>query len=312
MFTPRMSARVLALSGGVGGAKLASGLADLLDPGRLSVVVNTGDDFIHWGLHIAPDLDTVMYTLAKLAHPTQGWGLEGETFHALEAVGRYGGEAWFRLGDRDLATHLMRTQALSQGKTLTEVTASLCSALGVKTHILPMSDGPRRTVFDTVDLGTLSFQEYFVKHAFRPVVRAIRFEGEPKPSPEVLAAVEAADFIVICPSNPYVSIDPIITLPGMREALSQKKVIAVSPIVGGKAIKGSAAKLSVELGQGEASAAGIARHYGALLSALVVEEGDEVDLPKGLYVRATQTVMQNESDRRALAADVLSVASSLL
>lgn len=302
--------RVVALSGGVGGAKLASGLADILDPGELTVIVNTGDDFVHWGLHVSPDVDTVMYTLARLSHPTQGWGLAGETFNALAAVERYGGEAWFRLGDRDLATHLLRTQALAAGKTLTEVTAQLCAALGITSRVLPMSDGSRRTVFDTVELGTLSFQEYFVKHGFRPVVRAVRFEGDPPPSKEALAAVDEADFIVLCPSNPYVSVDPILTLPGMREALDGKRVIAVSPIVAGKVIKGSAAKLSLELGHGDASASSIARHYGALLSALVVEEGDVVTAD-GLHVHATKTVMVTDDDRRALAADVLAVARSL-
>jgi LPPG:FO 2-phospho-L-lactate transferase len=314
--------RVVALSGGVGGAKLAFGLAEILESGELTVVVNTGDDFVHWGLHIAPDVDTVMYTLAKLSHRVQGWGLEGDTFTALAMVERYGGESWFRLGDRDLGTHIVRTQALAAGKTLTEVTADLCGALGIAPRILPMSDGARRTVFDTVENGTLSFQEYFVKHGFRPAVRRVRFEGDPPPSTEVLDAIAAADFVVICPSNPYVSVDPIVTLPGMLEALSRKVVIAVSPIVGGKAIKGSAAKLMVELGAGEPSAAGIARHYAmhdarhdakhvkGLLTALVVERGDAVDMP-GLHVHATDTVMVTEDDRRRLAADVLAVASAL-
>ncbi len=302
--------RVVALSGGVGGAKLASGLADILPPDELTIVVNTGDDFIHWGLHIAPDVDTVMYTLAKLSHPSQGWGLAVVTFQALTAMEKFGGEAWFRLGDRDLATHLFRTQALAAGQTLTQVTATLCQALGIGPTILPMSNGPRRTVFDTVDLGTLSFQEYFVKHGFRPVVTAVRFEGDPPPSPEVFTAVDRADFVVLCPSNPYVSVDPILTLPGLREAIAKKKVIAVSPIVAGKVIKGSAAKLSLELGHGEASATSIARHYGSLLSALLVEEGDSVEAP-GLHVHPTKTVMLNDADRRALALEVVSVAQSI-
>lgn len=301
--------RVVALSGGVGGSKLVSGLAGILDAEDLTVVVNTGDDFIHWGLHIAPDLDTVMYTLAGLAHPVQGWGLDGETFEVLDRVARYGGEGWFRLGDKDLATHIVRTQALARGKTLTEVTAGLCSALGVGPRILPMSDGARRTVFDTVEHGTLSFQEYFVRHRFQPTIQRLRFEGDPPPTAEVLAAVAAADFVVFGPSNPYVSIDPIVTLPGMREALSKKPVIAVSPIVGGKVIKGAAAKMMVELGEGDPSAAGVARHYGGLLSALVVERGDAVDVP-GLRVHATETVMVTEEDRRRLAAEVLDVASA--
>jgi LPPG:FO 2-phospho-L-lactate transferase len=303
--------RVVALSGGVGGAKLVSGLADLLDAEELTVVVNTGDDFVHWGLHIAPDLDTVMYTLAGIAHPVQGWGIDGDTFTALAMVERYGGESWFRLGDRDLGTHVARTQALAAGRTLTEVSASLCRALGVAPRILPMSDGARRTVFDTVTHGTLSFQDYFVRHRFQPVVRRVRFDGDAQPSPEVLEAIAAADFVVMSPSNPYVSIDPIVTLPGVREALARKVVIAVSPIVFGEAIKGSAAKLMVELGEGAPSAAGVARHYGGLLTAFVVERGDAVEIP-GLGVHATDTVMVTQDDRRRLAADVLAVAGAIV
>lgn len=301
--------RVVALSGGVGGAKLVSGLADLLDAGSLTVIGNTGDDFVHWGMHISPDLDTVMYTLAGLSHPVQGWGIEGDTFTALAMVKRYGGESWFGLGDRDLGTHITRTQALAAGKTLTEVTASLCRALGVGPALIPMADGARRTVFDTVEHGTLSFQEYFVKHRFQPTVQRVRFDGDPPPSPAALEAIDVADVVVICPSNPYVSVDPIVTLPGMREAMARKPVIAVSPIVGGKAIKGCAAKLMVELGAGEPSAAVVARHYAGLLTALVVERGDEVDAA-GLRVHATDTVMLTQDDRRRLAAEVLAVASA--
>jgi LPPG:FO 2-phospho-L-lactate transferase len=301
--------RVVALSGGVGGAKLVSGLADILPASDLTVVVNTGDDFTHWGFHIAPDIDTVMYTLSGLSHPVQGWGVAGDTFTALAMVERYGGESWFRLGDRDLGTHIVRAQALASGKTLTEVTESLCRALGVAPRLLPMSDGPRRTMFDTVEHGPLSFQEYFVKHGFRPTVRRVRFDGDPPPSPAAIEAIAAADFVVICPSNPYVSVDPIITLPGMREALVKKTVIAVSPIVGGKALKGAAAKLMVELGDGEPSAAGVARHYGDLLTAFLVEHGDAVEIP-GLRVHATNTVMVTQADRRSLAADVIAVAGA--
>jgi LPPG:FO 2-phospho-L-lactate transferase len=193
---------------------------------------------------------------------------------------------------------------------LTEVTAAICASLGVKQRILPMSDDPRRTVFDTVDHGTLSFQEYFVKHRFQPAIQKVRFEGDPQPSAEVLAAIEAADFVIFSPSNPYVSVDPIITLPGMREALGKKKVIAVSPIVGGKAVKGAAAKMMVELGVGVPSAALVARHYGDLLSAFVVENGDAIDIPN-LPVLETDTVMVSDADRRCLAAEVLELARSL-
>lgn len=303
--------RIVALSGGVGGAKLVSGLADLLSPAELAVVVNTGDDFVHWGLHVAPDLDTVMYTLADLAHPVQGWGIADDTFTALAMVERYGGEAWFRLGDRDLGTNIVRTQALAAGRTLTEVTATLCSALGVGVRVLPMSDESRRTVFDTVELGTLSFQEYFVRHRFQPTVRRVRFEGEPPPSGATLAAIDAAELVVICPSNPYVSIDPIVTLPGVRAALARKPVIAVSPIVGGRALKGAAAKLMIELGAGEPSAATVARHYAGLLAAIVVERGDGFAAP-GLVVHETDSIMTDRDARRRLAAEVLAVGRRLL
>jgi LPPG:FO 2-phospho-L-lactate transferase len=303
--------RIVALSGGVGGAKFVSGLAELLAPAELAVVVNTGDDFVHWGLHVAPDLDTVMYTLAGLAHPVQGWGIADDTFTALAMVERCGGEAWFRLGDRDLGTNIVRTQALAAGRTLTEVTASLCDALGVPVRLLPMSDGARRTVFDTVELGTLSFQEYFVRHRFQPTVRRVRFEGEPPPSDATLAAIEAAELVVICPSNPYVSIDPIVTLPGVRAALTPKPVIAVSPIVGGRALKGAAAKLMTELGAGEPSAGTVARHYAGLLAAIVVERGDGFAAP-GLVVHETDTIMTDRDARRRLAAEVLAVGHRLL
>lgn len=301
---------VVVLSGGVGGAKLVTGLSALLRPEELTVIVNTGDDFVHWGLHISPDVDTMMYTLSGLAHPVQGWGIHDDTFTALAMVDRYGGESWFRLGDRDLGTHIARAQLLASGRTLTQVTASLCRALGVEQRILPMSDGARRTILDTAPLGPLSFQDYFVKHRFQPPITAIRFEGDPPPSPEVLGAIDAADFVVLSPSNPYVSIDPILTLRGVREALSRKPVIAVSPIVGGKAIKGAAAKMMVELGLGEPSAALVARHYGDLLSAFIVESGDAPPLP-GLRVHETSTVMVSVEEKRRLAAEVLEVAASL-
>jgi LPPG:FO 2-phospho-L-lactate transferase len=305
-----MPEHVVVLSGGVGGAKLVVGLSALLPPEALTIIVNTGDDFVHWGFHISPDVDTMMYTLSGLSHPVQGWGIADDTFTALAMVDRYGGESWFRLGDRDLGTHIARAQLLSSGLTLTQATVTLCSALGVKQRILPMSDGARRTILDTVDLGPLSFQDYFVKHRFQPPISAIRFEGDPPPSAEVLGAIEAADLIVLPPSNPYVSIDPILTMRGVREALSRKPVIGVSPIVGGKAIKGAAAKMMLELGALEPSAALVARHYGPLLSAFIVERGDEVDVP-GLRVHATSTVMVTAEDKRRLAAEVLEAAASL-
>lgn len=297
---------VVVLSGGVGGAKLVVGLAAQLAASDLTVVVNTGDDFVHWGLNISPDLDTVMYTLAGLVHPGQGWGLVDDTFCALARIEQFGGPSWFRLGDQDLATHLMRTAALARGESLTAITQRLCRALAVGPRVLPMSDGIRRTVFETVDHGVLSFQEYFVKHRFEPTIRRIRFEGSAHPSNAVMTALDAADLIVIAPSNPYVSIDPIITLPGVRDVLARKLVIGVSPIVGGRALKGAAAKQMRELGIRDPSAAAIARHYGGLLTAIVVEHGD--GFAGRLQVHQANTIMTTLEDKRRLAGEVLAVA----
>ena len=297
--------RVVILSGGVGGAKLVAGFAELLAPEELTVIVNTGDDFTHWGLRIAPDLDTVMYTLAGLAHSEQGWGLEGDRFTALAMVERYGGPSWFRLGDRDLATHLVRSEALRAGATLTAVTARLCAALGVGQRLLPMCDEPRRTVFDTTTHGALSFQEYFVRHRFQPVLRSIRFEGAQEPTAAVLAALAEAQLVVFAPSNPYVSIDPIVTLRGVREVLERRRVVAVSPIVRGAALKGAAAKMMLELGE-DPSAAAVARRYRGLVDLLVVEEGDGFAADElGVQVHETSTIMRTLADKRRLAAEVL-------
>jgi LPPG:FO 2-phospho-L-lactate transferase len=298
--------------GGVGGAKLVDGLARILDGDALTVVVNTGDDFVHWGLAISPDLDTVMYTLAGLAHPEQGWGLDGESFQALSMVERYGGESWFRLGDRDLATHLVRTTALAAGARLTDVTARLAGGLGVRHRILPMSDRPRRTLVDTVEHGVLSFQDWFVRHRAAPTVRRISWSDDPPPTPEVVSALAQADVVIVCPSNPYVSVDPILTLPGVGPVLASRRVVAVSPIVAGQAVKGPVARLAVELAGEPASAATIARHYGGLLAGLVVEHGDGAGVAAtGVRVRETATVMRSPADRERLAAEVLAFAEEL-
>ena len=209
---------VVALSGGVGGARFLRGLAQALAPDALTAIVNTGDDFEHWGLHISPDVDTVMYTLAGLCHEEQGWGLAGESFFALEMMRRYEGDAWFRLGDRDLATHLLRTQAMRRGEPLSAVTARLCRALGVRASVLPMADAPCRTLIETHDHGTLGCQDWFVRRRAEPAVRRVLWEGDPPPAPGVLEAIESADIVLIGPSNPYVSIDPILTRPGVRAA----------------------------------------------------------------------------------------------
>jgi LPPG:FO 2-phospho-L-lactate transferase len=301
--------RIVALSGGVGGARLVHGLDRALD-GALTTVVNTGDDFEHWGLHVSPDCDTVMYTLADLAHEERGWGLAEESFHALERVRRYGGPDWFALGDRDLATHILRTDALRKGEPLGAITARLSGALGVRSAIVPMADGPCRTLIDTVADGTFSFQDWFVlKRAALPV-RAVRFEGDPPAAEAAIAAVRGADLVVFGPSNPYVSIDPILTRAGMREALAGKPVVAVSPIVGGKAVKGPLGSMIPELTGAPASVAAIVKHYGGLLAGVVVERGDERDVT-GTPVLATDTVMTTRADSLRLAREVLAFAESV-
>lgn len=301
---------VVALSGGVGGARLLDGLQRALPDGALTAIVNTGDDFVHLGLNIAPDLDTVMYTLSGLGDELRGWGLRDETFSAMATVKRYGGPDWFGLGDRDLGTHLLRTEALRAGETLSAVTARLCGALGITARVLPMADAPCATMIETVADGTLPFQQWFVRRRAQPAVRAVRFEGTRTPAPGVLAAIAACDVVVIPPSNPYVSIDPILQLDGVREAIAKRRVVAVSPIVGGRAVKGPLATMIPELTGAPASAAAVARHYGALLAGIVVERGDEHDLG-GLPARATATVMHDREGRLQLARETLAFAREL-
>jgi LPPG:FO 2-phospho-L-lactate transferase len=302
--------KVCYLSGGVGGARLLQGLARTLPAADLSVVVNVGDDFDHWGLRICPDLDTVLYMLSGLSDTRRGWGLRGDSFRALELVQRYGGENWFQLGDRDLATHLMRTQALARGETLTAVTARLAHALGIECAILPMSDQPFETHIETEDEGVLSFQHWLVRRRGAPRVRRVIFRGQAQPTPQVLAAIDGAQCVVIGPSNPYVSIDPILALPGVREHIAGKRVVAVSPIVGGRAVKGPLAEMIPALAGREPSAGAIAAHYATLLSGLVVEHGDEASV-QDVRVLATQTVMHDARDRARLAHAVLAFAESL-
>lgn len=297
---------VVALSGGVGGAKLVHGLARALPAESLTAVVNTGDDFEHLGLTICPDLDTCMYTLAGLSDDARGWGLADESFRALESVARLGGDDWFRLGDRDLGTHLVRTDALRRGERLTAVTARLAAALGVGPRLLPMCDAPRATVIDTADEGTLSFQHWLVRRRAEPAVRAVRYVGADAPTLEVLDALARADLVVLCPSNPYVSLDPILTLRGVREALAGRRVVAVSPIVHGRAVKGPLAAMIPALDGREPTPAAIAARYAGLLSAMVVEAGDEAGL--ALPTLATSTVMRSHEDRERLAREVLAFA----
>lgn len=298
---------VVALAGGVGGAKLVDGLARALPAGALTIVVNTGDDFSHLGLRICPDIDTITYTLAGIAHRGQGWGIEGETFEALARVKLLGGEGWFALGDKDIGTHLVRTERLRRGERLTDVTADLARAQGVATRVLPMSDGPRRTLVETRDHGTLEFQEWLVARRAAPRVRALYFEGDAAPTPEVLGALDDADLVVIAPSNPYVSIDPIVSLEGVRERLARRPVIGVSPIVRGQAVKGPLATMIPDLAGAEPSAAAVARHYGRLLGAFVVEHGDDDGCPVRTFT--TRTIMKTPEDREALARAVLGFAA---
>ena len=306
-----------ALAGGVGGAKLAAGLEAVLPEGGLSVVVNTADDFDLWGLRICPDLDTVMYTLAGLANPETGWGISGETFDALETLGRYGEDTWFRLGDRDLATHLLRTSRLRSGESLTSVTRDLCSRLGVASWVLPMSDEPVATVLDT-PAGPLEFQEYFVRRGQRDEVRGVEFRGieETRPTREALDRLRGSDAIVLCPSNPVVSLGPILAVPGMREALeaSAAPKIAVSPIIGGKALKGPADRMLASTGH-DSSAAGVAAIFAGLVDALVMDRSDAEEKTEveslGVRPYLTDAVMRDEPDRARLAREVLDLAGEL-
>lgn len=313
--------RILALSGGVGGAKLALGLADELDDGALTVLVNTADDFEHLGLYISPDIDTLLYTLAGRASASRGWGLEGETWHAMEALEALGGDSWFRLGDRDLATHLWRSARLREGAGLGVITAELASRLGVRSAVLPMSDQAVRTVVQT-DEGELSFQHYFVRRRCEPRVTGFHFHGlaQASPNAEAMALISeaAVDAVVICPSNPFVSVDPVLGLHGLWQALRDAPlpVWAVSPIIGGSAVKGPAAKMMRELGLA-VSAAAVAEHYQSrypgLLNGFIIDRADVTLLDEirksGLQVIQTDTLMRSRDDKRRLARAVLQVVS---
>jgi LPPG:FO 2-phospho-L-lactate transferase len=303
----KRSPRVVALSGGVGGARLVRGLARVLPADALTIVVNTGDDFTHWGLHIAPDVDTVMYALAGLSHEERGWGLATETFVALEAMRAYGEDGWFALGDRDLATHMARTLGLARGESLTQVTARLCSSLGVTTAVLPMTDGRRSTMIDTREHGTLSFQNWFVRHRAAPAVERVWFDGVKQTTDAVMSAVKAADLVVLGPSNPYVSVDPILTLDGVHDAVFARPVVAVSPIVHGQAVKGPLATMIPQLARRPPSAAAIAAHY-PRLAGLVVEHGDSAE---GVSTLEADTVMKSPADSERLARVVLQLGESL-
>lgn len=301
---------IVALAGGVGGAKLADGLQRILQE-NLTVIVNTGDDFELHGLYIAPDLDTVMYTLGGVANRETGWGIADDTFNNLDMITRYGGEDWFRLGDRDLATHLLRTQMLNNSYTLTQATTSLAQALGVRAKILPMCNEPVATIVNT-NAGELAFQEYFVHRRWQPILKSYRFHGIDKArvTPEITYAVQSADAIVFCPSNPFVSIEPILSVKGMRELLLRTRVpkISVSPIVGGDAIKGPAAKMFQELGM-EASSYQVAKLTRGTVDRFVLDRVDEAQARSikdlGMRVWVTDTIMRNEIERERLAREIV-------
>ncbi|HET9732579.1 MAG TPA: 2-phospho-L-lactate transferase [Acidimicrobiales bacterium] len=303
---------IAALAGGVGAARMLSALSSVVDPGDLRAVVNVGDDMVLHGLHISPDLDTVTYTLAGAINPDTGWGLTGETWRAMEALSRYGGQTWFALGDADLATHLYRTQRLAEGATLSAVTAEVAAAWGVRVGILPVSDDPVRTVLAVDGEGEIAFQDYFVARRHSVPVTGVRFRGadEARPAPGVLAALADADAVVVCPSNPVVSIGPVLAVPGVADAVRARRdtVVAVSPIVGGAALKGPADRMMRELGL-DASVTGVARMWAPYASTLVV---DERDAPLAATVEAegmrcvvTNTVMSDPAVAANLARVVL-------
>lgn len=315
----RFKYKILALSGGVGGAKLAHGLARLLPPGQLMILANTGDDFTHLGLRICPDLDTVMYTLAGVSNQANLWGVQGETWQFMDALSAYSDATWFNLGDRDLATHVMRTAMLQQGNNLSEITTFLSHKLGVEHTIVPMSDNAVETRVETTD-GEFPFQEYFVKLKCRPAVTGFHFRGSAQAhiNPALTGYLDNPDLggIIICPSNPFVSIDPILSVPGIKSFITATRVpvIAVTPIIGGKAVKGPAAKMLRELGM-PVSAAGVAGYYRGLIDGFVLDAIDEAEAAEisamGIKVISTATIMSGLDDKIRLATEVLNFLNNL-
>jgi LPPG:FO 2-phospho-L-lactate transferase len=310
--------KVTLLAGGTGGAKLAHGFQMVLPPGDLSVIVNVADDTEPYGLLVCPDLDTITYTLAGIADRDQGWGVAEDTFTALAQLKRYGAEAWFRIGDADLATHVRRAQLMTDGASLTDATAALATALGVASHIIPATNDRLRTRLAT-DAGELDFQAYFVQRGQRDEVRGVRFEGAEgaRPSPAALVALATAELVVIGPSNPIVSIGPILAVPGLREALLAAPAprIGVSGIVAGKALRGPADRMLTSLGH-ESSALGVARLYEGLVERFVIDEADEALAPAieelGMAVSVLPTVMRDDDDRAGLARALLGLGEGML
>jgi LPPG:FO 2-phospho-L-lactate transferase len=307
---------VVALSGGVGGAKLALGLSRVLPSSELLVVANTGDDFEHLGLSISPDIDTLTYVLAGIDNPVTGWGRRDETWSFMDSIGALGGEDWFRLGDRDLALHVERTRRLRLGQTLSEVTSDICRRLGIGARVVPMSDDRVRTRVRG-DAGWIDFQDYFVRQQCRSVVHELAFDGVTlaRPQADITAALRSGDVraVIVCPSNPFISVEPILAIPGMRDAIkaSGAPVVAVSPIIGGHAVKGPTAKIMRELGL-EASAAGVAARYGDLLDGYIVDHADADAIGHvGARVTVAQTLMTSLQDRETLARVTLDAADAL-
>jgi len=310
--------KVVALAGGVGGAKLADGIARS-GLSTLTVIVNTGDDFKHFGLYISPDLDTVCYNLAGMENPESGWGRTEESWETLSEIEKLGGPAWFSLGNRDLATHLERTRRLNNGEELSQVTADFCRSWGIEATVLPMSDDLVPTVVKT-NQGDLSFQDYFVKLKCEPEVDGFLYQGAEiaQPAPGVIEAIDQADLIVICPSNPWVSIAPILAIPDIRSTLMEKVVIAVSPIISGNAVKGPAAKMYLEMGI-QPSAAVVADHYSDLLTGFILDKQDqalisdiELKYSDSIKVLPTNTWMKTREDRVKVAEDVINFGQTLI
>jgi LPPG:FO 2-phospho-L-lactate transferase len=301
--------KIVALAGGVGGAKLVDGLAQVLQPDQLTIIVNTGDDFTHLGLSISPDLDTVCYTLAGLANPETGWGRINETWTVFEQLQYLGMPGWFKLGDADLATHLARTVLLNTGLKLSQITHDFCLRWGIKCNVIPMSDDFIRTRVHT-DEGDLEFQDYFVKRKSKPVVSGFLFDGmeKAKPAPGILDAIDQCDAVIICPSNPWVSIDPILTIAGLRDALLRHPIYAVSPLIGNKSVKGPAAKMFSELGIQPSSLA-VAQHYIDLIDYLAIDTTDlrlAHDINKvGIQTLVTDIMMQDRHARYRLAREII-------
>ena len=307
---------VVALCGGIGGAKLALGLYHVLEPDALSLILNTGDDFEHLGLHISPDIDTLTYTLAGKNNPKTGWGRRDESWTFMKALAELGGETWFSLGDGDLAIHVERTRRLKAGESLSQITGDFARAFGISAHLLPMTDDPLRTVVETPE-GAITFQDYFVRRKSKPVVEKIVFEGADKaiPSAAVMDALQLPDLraVVICPSNPFLSIDPILAVAGLRQALIDcpAPVIAVSPIIGGQAVKGPTSKIMSELSM-PSTARAVADYYGDLLDGFVFDQVDEAEASREpLPFLVTQTLMESLKDRKKLARDILTFADEL-